>query len=87
MNTIVEQFEQLDKIKVFEIEVINKNTGESEYLIFEISIDKDSNIMWAVGEFVAYIDIDNDFSLDKHLNYLYNEVMDQIINSDLYDIN
>lgn len=87
MKTIAEQFEQLDRIKIFEIEVINKNTGESEYLIFEISIDKDSNIMRAVGEFVAYIDIDNDFSLDEHLNYLYDEVMQQIINSDLYDIN
>ena len=85
MNTIAQQFEQLDKMKIFEIEVINNNTGESEYLIFYISIE--DNIMWAVGEFVAYIEVDNDFSLDKHLNYLYDEVMQQIINSDLYDIN
>ena len=85
MNTIAQQFEQLDKMKIFEIEVINNNTGESEYLIFYISIE--DNIMWAVGEFVAYIEIDENFSLDKHLDYLYNEVVEKIIESDLYDIN
>ena len=85
MKTIAEQFEQIEKMRVFEIEVTNKNTGENEYLIFYISID--NGVMWAVGEFVAYIEVDNDFSLDKHLNYLYDEVMQQIINSDLYDIN
>ena len=84
MNTIAEQFEQLDKMKIFEIEVINKNTGESEYLIFDISIEE--NIMWAVGEFVAYIEIDENFSLNNHLDYLYNDVINTIIESDLYEI-
>ena len=85
MNTIAQQFEQLDKMKIFEIEVINNNTGESDYLIFDISIEE--NTMRAVGEFVAYIEIDENFSLDSHLEYLYEEVMQQIINSNLYDIN
>ena len=43
--------------------------------------------MWAVGEFVAYIEIDENFSLNKHLDYLYNDVINTIIESDLYDIN
>lgn len=85
MKTIAEQFEQIEKMKIFEIEVINKNTCESEYLIFYISIEDD--IMWAVGEFVAYIEIDENFSLDNHLDYLYNDVINEIIESDLYDIN
>lgn len=85
MNTIAEQFEQIEKMRIFEIEVTNKNTGESEYLMFYISIEEDT--MRAVGEFVAYIEIDENFSLDNHLGYLYDEVMQRITYSDLYDIN
>ena len=85
MNTIAEQFAQIEKMRIFEIEVTNKNTGENEYLIFDISID--NGVMWAVGEFDVFIEIDENFTLDSHLDYLYSDVLEKITNSDRYELN
>lgn len=96
MKTIQAQFDELNLIKCFEIQVIDKRTNEIEYIIFDIEIN--DNILKATHEgltqaqcdsdkiaFVS-IDIDEDFSLNENLQELYSECVNAIINSDFFEL-
>jgi len=90
-------WEKLEKIKVFEIEVIDNRTNEKDYILFNISLEDDMFIAEHVpltkdqerSEKVSfvYIDIDWDFSLDKNLQDLYGECVNAIAFSDFYVLN
>lgn len=94
-NEIKAEFDSLDLIKAFEEKVVNKLTGEIDYIIFNIEI--------AGSEFRAYhealsdaekesdkiafcrVEIDPDLSLDSNLAELYNECQQAIIDSEYFE--
>ena len=90
-------WEKLEKIKAFEIEVIDNRTNEKDYILFNISLECDMFIAKHVAltkdqersekvSFV-YIDIDWDFSLDENLQDLYDQCINAIAFSDFYTLN
>lgn len=100
MKTIIEQFNEIDKIKVFEFEVIDKRTNETEYLIFDIetnnnneeplfivsheALNQEEEQSNKIPRFV--LNIDNEVSLDKHLQQLYEDSTNEILWSDWYEL-
>ena len=42
LQTFKNEFKNLDKMKIFEIQVIDKRTNETDHIIFEIEIYKNS---------------------------------------------
>jgi hypothetical protein len=96
MKKLQEQFEAIEKIKVFEIEVLDKKTGETTYILFDISINEDSLTAQheALTEAQAQsnkiatqtIEIDTDFSLDANLANLYEVCQDAILWSDFFEL-
>jgi hypothetical protein len=96
MKTIQEQFEEITLMRLFEIQVIDKRTNEIEYIIFEIEIN--GNLLKATHEgltqeqresnkiaFVS-VEIDECFSLDEHLENLYSECINAIMNSEFFEL-
>jgi len=93
--TIAQQWEAVTKIKVFEIEVIEKRNGEKDYILFNISIHNGKfraehialNEKEQLSKFVAFeeVDIDEDFSLDENLENLYDACYNAICESEFYD--
>lgn len=96
-DTIQTEFENCDKMKIFEIPVINKQTNEEDYIIFDISIENNKFIAThepttheeETSTKIAYVEIDIDplFSLDEHLQELHEECTYKIINSDFFTLN
>ena len=96
MKTIEMQFNDLNKIKCFEIPVFDKRTEENTYIVFDISINE--------GKFIAQheattkeeqesnkiafcsTDIDIDFSLDENLQGLYDECIEKVVSSDFFEL-
>lgn len=91
---LVREFNDLDLIKVFEIEVINKLTSESDYILFDISADNEGLKAQHVGlteaeeksNKIAFksFDWDEDFDLDYTLQTLHEICLNAIIDSDNY---
>lgn len=96
METLQEKFNNLSLIKCFEIEVINKETGETECIIFNIECNelvfKASHISLTkeqeLSNKISYVSvgIDEYFTLNSHLNDLYDSCIDSILSSDFYDL-
>lgn len=100
METIRNEFnEMIDRnvMPLFEIEVLNIDTNEIEYITFDVTINSDEKTLEAIhvaltreeenSEFIAFqsIEIDDDvFSLDEHLQQLYDVCNEAINNSDFY---
>jgi hypothetical protein len=96
MKTLKEQFDSITLLKIFEIEVTRKDTGETDYVVFDISIDDikliaqheattqdelDSNKIAFCS-----IELDEEFSLDMNLQVLYSECVQKIIDSDFFTL-
>lgn len=62
MNTLQEQFENITKMRLFEIET----STQGDYEIFEISADDTGLCSGSL-----FVEWDNVFSLDAHLQALY----------------
>ena len=96
MNNLINEWDAVTKIKVFEIPVIDKRTKEKDYIVFDIDIED--------GKFIALhesltteqensdkisfvsIDIDTDFSLDENLQELYSACIDAICESEFFTL-
>lgn len=96
MNTITNQFNGITKMKLFEIAVLDKRTNEIEHIVFDIEINgpklkaTHEALTKAQSEsnkiaFVS-VDIDEDFSLDSHLQDLYTECTEAIMNSEWFEL-
>ena len=96
MKTLIEQFNEIQKIKIFEIEVKNIISEENEFLTFEIYID-DKNLychsepMTEAEEKsdkikIISVELDDNFDIDAHLQDLYSNCIEEIINSDFYEL-
>jgi hypothetical protein len=96
MHTFQKQLIDSGKLPIFEIEVINKKTGEQDYIVCEIEVHQGQLRAFRIGlneeeeksDKIAFdgVDIDLDFSLDHHLQELYNEVVTSIIDSDFFEL-
>ena len=99
MKTLTEfqkRFNDIDLMKLFEIKVINNQTGEKDYIIFDIEIRGKKLIAThesltekeQKSKYIAFesIDIDVDFSIDENLQNLYAECINAIIESDFYKL-
>ncbi len=96
MKQIVEEWENCDKIKVFEFEVIDKRTGEKGWVTFDIELDTEKGRLKAQHEplnqteadskYIAckVCDIDPDFSLDENLQELWGICEDAINRSEFF---
>lgn len=97
MKTLQQQWEEVTKIKIFEIEVIDDRTNEKDYIIFDITMNKGyliaSHVALTTAEeesiYIASkaIDIDDSFTLDENLQELYEVCIESITNSDFYKLN
>jgi hypothetical protein len=94
METIADKFNALDKIKCFEIEVVNLSNNKKDYVVFDIKIE--GNEMYATHESLTYkqansekvayisIKIDEDMSLDANLQELYDKCYEAILHSNFF---
>lgn len=100
MNKKVKQMEvelqNSGKIPCFEINVINKETGKEEYLIFNIFFRGNSLVSQHEpltykekrSKKIAskYIVVDTFFSLDQNLELLYDNIINAIFASDFFKL-
>ena len=84
------------KMSVFEIEVIDKRTKETDYIIFDVFVLNSFFIAQHVSltareersKKIAFkrTKIDADFSIDENLQELYSVCIDAIIDSEFYEL-
>ncbi len=96
MKSVAEQFENMNKIPLFEIEVYNWVEGKQDYLIFDIELkDNYFEVTYPAttteeeqSEYIPHfhVDIDEDFNLDHHLELMYETAIEIIINSEFYNL-
>ncbi len=96
VKNLISEFNNIDLLKMFEIEVINKSTKETDYIIFDISIRK--HTLYAIHEplttkqakskKIAFVKValDNCFSLDENLQSLYDECVTAILDSEFFTL-
>ena len=99
MNTIAslkQDFANITKLRIFEIEVMNKKTNDTDYIIFDIQLHK--NTLYALHEsltvkqekskkvvFVKVV-LDSCYSIDNHLQNLYDECINAIYESEFFEV-
>ena len=96
MQTIKNQWAQVESLKLFEIEVANKETKEQGWIIFDVDIQGEYffeqhealNTEQEKSTKIAFckVKIDSDFSLDMNLQELYNECIEAINESEFYQL-
>lgn len=97
IKELKQQFADIDKLKCFEIPVIDIRTGEDDYILCDISIIKNSIVAQYVplnkkqerSKFIASskIKLDTCFSIDEHLQELHTECIEAILSSEFYQLN
>ena len=96
VKKLIEDFNNLDLLKMFEIEVINKDTNEIDFIIFDIEIRKNtliaSHVPLTVKQekskkiaFVSHV-LDNSRSLDNNLECLFENCIYNILESEFYEL-
>lgn len=98
MKNIIKEWENCNRIRVFEFEVFNRVTREKEWVMFDIELDAETGQFKAShealnqaekdSEYIAYVvtDIDPDFSLDENLQELYDACTDAIERSEFFKL-
>ena len=94
--SIQQTWDEISLLKLFEIEVLNKNTGKNEYIIFDIELIKNKLIAFhepttkkeAKSRNIAtvQIKIDHDFSIDENLQRLFEGCQTKIIESEFFEL-
>ena len=98
MKTLTEfkkEFNNIDLLKLFEVEVINNN-GERDYIIFDVEIRGKKLIAShepltkkeEESKYIAFesIDIDIEFSNYDNLQNLHEQCINAVLNSDFYKL-
>ena len=95
MEALKTEFNAIELIKIFEIEVIDKNK-EKDYVIFDISIHNDTLRAEHIAltneeeqsDKIAFkaVQLDDSFTLDELLQELHEECTNAILNSDFYTL-
>ena len=96
MENIQAQFNAIDKIRIFEVPVMDNRYCRTDYIIFDIELE--NNFLIAThtsltkqqeeSNKVAFVqtEIDEDFSLDMNLQNLYCECINAILSSEFYTL-
>lgn len=95
-KTITEQFESMNKLPLFEIQVVDKRTQTDEYIIFNISIQEGKFIAQHIAlnqeqedsNKIAFCSVSasNWLTLDENLEELFCECIEAINNSSFYEL-
>jgi hypothetical protein len=97
-NTIKQlkkDFESIERYLVFEVEVIDKRTKKNDWILFDVSIQKNT----LVAQHIALTEkeeksrkiankrvvLDTDYSIDMHLETLFEICNESIMDSDYYE--
>ena len=95
-QNFIQEWEQITLTKIFEIEVINRQTDDVEYLTFNIFLE--GNKFKAYHEAttkkevrskkIAYVQIkiDFDYSIGGNLSELYCECTNKILESEFFEL-
>jgi len=96
MQNLKNQFNQIQNLRIFEVEVINKNTNENDFIIFDIQLIKNSliaqheslTIKQSKSKKIAFVKLalNNSFSLDENLQNLYEDCINSILESDYFTL-
>jgi hypothetical protein len=96
VKKLKEEWDNLDRIKVFEIPVIDKRTGEKEFVVFHILCNGEEFIaqheslteIQEKSNKIAFVSIPVDewFSLDFHLQELHTYCIHAIMESDFFKL-
>tara|TARA_R110000868_G_scaffold96843_4_gene266314 strand:- start:93 stop:398 length:306 start_codon:yes stop_codon:yes gene_type:complete len=96
LKDLKKQWQEVTKMPLFEIEVKRKDTGETDYIIFDISLQKNTFVAQheALTEKqerskkIAYVKqvLDPFYSLDENLTELYNECITALIDSEFFEL-
>jgi len=94
--TVKEAFDNLKLRKLFEIPVIDKRTGEKDFVLFELSCDGENfkaqhtalNEEQENSSKITFVSIKVDewVSLDGHLEYLHESCLDSIRQSEFFKL-
>jgi hypothetical protein len=97
MKNLKEQFNSIEKMKYFEVSVIDNRTNESEYILFDISLQKNTLIAQhesltnkqSKSKKIAFVKLalDNCFSIDENLQNLFDDCQSAILESDYFTLN
>lgn len=90
------EWNEITLLKMFEIEVLNKSTNETDWIVFDIELHGITFYASHVSltkqqeksKKIAYVKhvCDIDFSIDKNLESLYEACVCDIMDSDFYDL-
>ena len=96
LSEFKQEWQQVTKMKLFEIAVIDKRRNEPDYITFDIEIQGRSFIaqhealtgQQERSKKIAYVKqvIDPDFSLDENLQELYSGCIQAIIDSEYFEL-
>jgi hypothetical protein len=97
IENLINEFNEITLIKVFEIEALHIATNEKEFILFNIEISETKKpSIYAThsgltkkeveSNKIAFksIELDDCFSLDENLQSLYDECNEAVLNSDFY---
>ncbi len=96
LKEFTEEFDAITLAKIFEIEVVRKDNGEKDWVVFDIAIDDE--IMVANHEALTeqqrksnkiafeQVEIDTMFGIDTHLQELYDECINALLKSDFFEL-
>jgi hypothetical protein len=91
-----QNWSEITKLKMFEIEVINKQTNDRDWIIFDIELHGQTFYAYHVAlnskqdkskkvAFVKHV-CDVDFSIDSNLEVLFDSCICAILNSEYYNL-
>lgn len=96
MNKIFREWQDCDKIKIFEFRVVDRRNGSEDWVTFDIDIVDEFFVAQHEplsqeqrdSEFIAAVKtaIDPGFSLDENLQELYTDCVDSLSESEFYTI-
>jgi hypothetical protein len=97
MNNLKEQFNSIEKLKYFEVPVIDNRTNENEYILFDISLQKNTLVAQhesltakqSKSKKIAYVSevLNNYFTIDENLQNLYDKCINAILFSEYFTLN
>ncbi len=96
MKKLLREWQDCDKIKIFEFRVIDKRDGSEDWVTFDVDIidgifvarHEPLNQEERDSKFISSIKttIDPDFSLDENLQELYSACVEALAESEFYSI-
>lgn len=95
MKNLKKEFNECTKLMIFEIEVLDNN-NEIDYIIFDLSIQKNTLVAQHIpltkkeekSKKIAFkkLALDNCFSLNEHLQELYEICENSIVESEFFEL-